>query len=449
VETATPPLLYRPKVFISHSAKEPEALALCKAIAGHLDSLKFEVLWDDKLQTEQVWRAAIDEWIWACDAAVLVLSKAATESRYVAYEVAHLRQRWLHMKPRFTLVPVWCPDVNEELLVKSMGPLQLQEIHAKVKLLPSWPPKARTDPAAFDATVQQVAMTLETVQEQARPRHEIEDLLIKELNLGTANELALTAIADAYQLPPLPAGAKQDRANLLARLLLDPMVELGDLRFQRLKNGIPTMMAALESAKDRVPRIIKLVAPFCWVPPKSAGRLPGLFLQPPLGVRAIAWVRKWRFTERMYLYRAYCTRSKLKITNTSDLSGGGSQAILDHITACLAEKVCNDPMAAPAAIAKRIHKLAGYGEPVFLILPADAIDASIVTAVCQTWKELCVFLYTEQMDEQQLAEEFPGIQLVQPPLSTDDEDDACAGWGDCVAAAGWTRGRDSLEEFDS
>jgi hypothetical protein len=208
------------------------------------------------------------------------------------------------------------------------------------------------------------------------------------------------------------------------------------------------MMAALESAKDRVPRIIKLVAPFCWVPPESAGCIPALFLQPRSGVRAVAWVRKWKFSERMYLYRAYCTRSKLKITNASDLSGGGSQAILDHITVCLAAKVCNDPTAGSAAIAKRIHKLVGYGEPVFLILPADGIDASIVTAVCETWKELCVFLYTEQMNEQQLAAQFPGIQLVQPPLSIDEEDDACAGWGDCVDAAGWARGRDTLEEFD-
>jgi hypothetical protein len=145
-----------------------------------------------------VWRAAIDEWIWTCDAAVLVLSKAATESRYVAYEVAHLRQRWIHMKPRFMLVPVWCPDVNEQILMQSMGALRLQEIHTNVKLLAPWPPKATTDPAAFDDTVRKVATALETVREQARPRHEIEDLLIKELNLGTVNELALTTIADAY-----------------------------------------------------------------------------------------------------------------------------------------------------------------------------------------------------------------------------------------------------------
>lgn len=445
-----PELLYKPKVFISHSAKEPEARALCKAIAEYLAS-KFDVLWDDNLQTAQVWRAAIDEWIWKCDAAVLVLSKAATESRYVAYEAAHLRQRWIHMNPRFTLVPVWCPDVNEEVLMQSMGALQLQEIHTNVKLLPAWPPNTTTDPAAFDDAVKQVATTLETVREQARPRHEIEDLLIKELNLGTANELALTAIADAYHIPSLPAGAKQDRANLLARLLLDPVEKLGDLRFQRLRRGIPTMMTAVESAKDRVPRIIKLVAPFCWVSPECAGRIPELVSHPPGKYRAIAWMRNWLFSERMYLYRAYCTRSRLKIANFSDLSGGGKEAILAHINACLGRKVCNNPTAKAEEVAKRIQNLVrNRNEPVFLILPADTINAEILTEVCNLWKELFVFLYTEQMDEKQLKEQFPDIQWVEPPLSADDEGDARAGWGDCMAAAGWTHQQhENLEEFDS
>jgi hypothetical protein len=89
-------MAYRPRVFISHSAKEPEAKALCGAIAKGLDPADFEVLWDKNLQTSQTWRAVIDEWIWRCDAAILVLSKAATESRYVAYEAALLRQRWKH-----------------------------------------------------------------------------------------------------------------------------------------------------------------------------------------------------------------------------------------------------------------------------------------------------------------------------------------------------------------
>src|SRR5262245_29073210 len=118
--------LYKPRVFISHSAKETEAMTLCKAIAESLDPNKFERLWDQDLITSNAWRSAIDEWIWRCDAAILVLSPHATQSRYVAYEAAMLRQRW--RQNVVTLVPIWCPDVTEEVLLKEMGTLQIAEI---------------------------------------------------------------------------------------------------------------------------------------------------------------------------------------------------------------------------------------------------------------------------------------------------------------------------------
>src|ERR1700737_1676926 len=109
-------MLYRPRVFISHSAKEQEAQTLCRAIAKQLDTDDFEVLWDQaNLQTSDAWRPAIDEWIWRCDAAILVLSQAATESRYVAYEAALLRQRWKH-RAQFLMIPICSPRVDESLL---------------------------------------------------------------------------------------------------------------------------------------------------------------------------------------------------------------------------------------------------------------------------------------------------------------------------------------------
>src|SRR6478672_3462522 len=108
---------YRPRVFISHSAKEQEARTLCGAISQRLGTDDFEVLWDQQnLQTSAAWRAAIDEWIWRCDAAILVISKAATESPYVAYEAALLRQRWKHTAGQFLMIPIWCPGVDETLL---------------------------------------------------------------------------------------------------------------------------------------------------------------------------------------------------------------------------------------------------------------------------------------------------------------------------------------------
>jgi hypothetical protein len=442
--------LYTPAVFISHSAKnEAEAMALCQAIAARLTQGKFEVLWDKNLETSQGWRAGIDEWIWRCDAAVLVLSRDAVDSRYVAYEAALLRQRWLARRPAFALVPVWCPPVDNQLLVQKMGALQIAEIHTDVKLA-SWPANAVADPAtAFASELELVADALKEVAGQSHPRHEIEDLLITEFEQGTQSDSALSAIANAYQLPALPAGAHRDRAVLLARLLLDSSLKIGYDRFARLMSGIPKMKATVESSKDRVFRIVKLVAPFCWVSADSAGRIPEFVMQPPAGVRTMGWTRAWNFSERMYLHRAFCSRYGLHIVDVSDRSGGGTQAIFQHITRCLADRLCNNPNATVAAVDKRIKRSVADGRPVFLVLPADGLDEASVKLVQGEWPQLCIFLYSDTMTDPQMLAQFPDIRLIEPPLRRDDEDDARAGWGDCLQAAGWFQQRDNLEEFDS
>jgi hypothetical protein len=438
-------LLYRPKVFISHSAKEQEAREFCQAIAAGLSASGFDVLWDANLPTSGAWRGAIDEWIWNCDAAILVLSVDAVSSRYVAYEAALLRQRWLHMKPRFELVPVWCPGVSDTTLVQNMGALQIAEIHTDVKLA-QWPQPGGA--ASYQPEVLQLISRLNGVLQETQPRHEIEKLLILELEHGTLTDAALADIADAYQLPALPPGAKKDRAALLARALIDSTDPLGDPRFDRLRMAIPAMLAAMNSPKDRVPKIVKLAAPFCWVSPAYVAQIPGIFAGGSASSRAIGWVRKWPFSERMYLYRTFCTRSNLWIVAPSELSG--SQAAFDHILACLGDKVCNDAGATVMAVSKRIKKLTGDGAAVFLILSADGIVDELLSQVRVAWPDLRIFLYTNQMSETELAAQFTDVQILEPALDENLEADARSGWGSCMKAAGWNSHQmQNLEEFDS
>jgi hypothetical protein len=60
-----------------------------------------------------------------------------------------------------------------------------------------------------------------------------------------------------------------------------------------------------------------------------------------------------------------------------------------------------------------------------------------------------VFLPSDQMDEQQLSAQFPGVQLIEPSLSFDDEATPPR-MGSCMAAVGWNHDHhENLEEFDS
>jgi hypothetical protein len=429
-------MVYRPKVFISHSAKEPETKSLCRAIAEHLDTAGFEVLWDQDLQTSDAWRGVIDEWIWRCDAAVLVLSQAATESGYVAYEAALLRQRWKSSARKFFLIPVWCPGVTAEVLTDRMGALQLGEIQTNIKIA-AWPPGAADSPGVFDDRGRQAVEQLSAHRARLQARHEVEDLLITHLNSGTANEGDLRTIADKYNLPPTPAGAKKDLAEALARHILDFGVPLGPKRFEELAGGIGTMMAAMSDA-TRVPKIINLVAPFCWVSPAAAVRVAALCTLPSGLPRAIAWQRSWLLSERMYVYRGYCTRSKLKlkIATASDGAGGTAELILDHIRSVLAREVCQDQAAGVIEVAAKIKDLAARSIPVFLVLPARALDSAILSEVFGRWPEVCVFLFGEELDQAQVREQFPAVEFLDPPLTGGDESAAKMGWGECMDEAG-------------
>jgi TIR domain len=426
-----------PRVFISHSAKEPEARTLCGAIADHLEPADFEVLWDQNLQTSEGWRAAIDEWIWRCDAAVLVLSQAATDSRYVAYEAALLRQRWKSMSGQFILVPIWCPGVTQQLLIEKMGALQLSEVQTSLKLQ-DWPPNAANDAAVFESTCGQIVDVLKTLQARLHARHDAEDLLIKELDYGTPTGQALAGIAEDYKLTGMPNGAKKDIAAALARRILDFDEPPGARRFEALQSGLGTMMAAMNESSKRVPRIVNLVAPFCWVAPEGAVRVAALAALPPGQPRVVAWRRSWALSERMYVYRGFCTRSaqKLKIAAASDGAGGGTAAILEHLRSVLAKVVCYDQRANESAVTARIRDLAKQGVPTFLIIPAHAVDANIVAEVCRRWPELCVFLFGEELDESEARDQFPGVEFIDPPLATQDEFAARLGWGDCMNLAG-------------
>ena len=429
-------MLYKPRVFISHSAKEQEAKSLCCAVADHLDSLEYDVLWDRNLETSDAWRSVIEEWIWRCDAAVLVLSQSATESRYVAYEAALLRQRWKQGGGQFPLVPIWCPAITERVLADDMGALQLSEIQSNIRLT-AWPADVVAS-SAFDHEARQVAARLATLLTRAQARHDVEDLLIKQLNLGTPTEEALREIAVEYKLTPVPAGSKKDLATALARHLLDFRVPLGSGRFRGLAGGIDTMMTAMSDASDRVPKIVNLVAPFCWVSPAGAAQVAALSARPSGHTRAIAWKRSWSLSERMYVYRGYCTRSKtkLKIVNVSDGAGGTAASILEHIRSVLAREVCHNQEAGASHVAAKISDLAKQGVPVFLLLPARAVDATVLADVARLWSELCVFLFGDELDEAQVRDQFPGVEFVAPALEAEDESAARTGWGECMDAAG-------------
>lgn len=124
----------KPRVFISHSAKEPDTGAFLFELRDALSrevngEHQFEVLLDkDGLQLGDYWRSTLNLWIGGCDAAIVLLSPSALKSTFVAYEASILSYRKT-VDPNFRLFPVLIKPVRHEDVIESpLKPSQITEI---------------------------------------------------------------------------------------------------------------------------------------------------------------------------------------------------------------------------------------------------------------------------------------------------------------------------------
>jgi hypothetical protein len=126
----------RVRVFISHSAREPkEANDVRTAIREMLQSKehndRYAVLMDDlSLSPGDAWRSSINLWLGTCDAAIVILSKKALLSDYVAFELSILGyRRWrAHRDGReFRIIPVLVDVTMEEVEQSRLKPTQVGE----------------------------------------------------------------------------------------------------------------------------------------------------------------------------------------------------------------------------------------------------------------------------------------------------------------------------------
>src|ERR1700749_2291423 len=121
--------IYKPIVFISHSAKDPLARDLLTRIYDALNS-EDEVLLDRKgLEPNNEWRKELQTWLGLCQGAVLLLSEdAINNSKWVKKEATIISYR-REMDNKFILVSVLIPPVTGDTLKHSdFEPLALNEI---------------------------------------------------------------------------------------------------------------------------------------------------------------------------------------------------------------------------------------------------------------------------------------------------------------------------------
>jgi hypothetical protein len=199
----------KPRVFISHSAKESLASETIEALYDELSG-RFDVFLDrERLRGGDWWQDEIYRALASCHAAVLVLSDAAVNDSYwVGHEASILSLR-AHVEPNFVVVPAFLPPVTPaDLGSRQWEPRNLAAIQGV----------QGNDPAALARQVNGLLDPVATRYDASAPGFRLEQHVAGQLE--TVPERVVELAACCVELDVTAWTARGDKHAALAQRLL-------------------------------------------------------------------------------------------------------------------------------------------------------------------------------------------------------------------------------------
>jgi hypothetical protein len=392
-----------PRIFISHSAHEPEARQLLEDLAAGLEQSGFVVLLDRaRLAPGSRWRAEIYTWMGLCHAAVVLLSPSALRAEsWVSTEVTILGWR-MALDPRMLLIPVLVPPVTRRKLKRgALGRIAINEIQA-----------APNDP---EALVAELTRRFESLL-QVCPTTTLEPWV----------RIIAEAVADAERRNPRMI---EEAAAAVGRQL--PVWEPGvAAREQLAREMLGWEPAAIRMAveylccsieDDPLERMIQILG-CLWVDPQAVARIPEVASGPEPG-RVIALNATNAWTAKMYVKRAACSIPSWAVLPAPNQSGE------DQATRISKEirQAMVDRFGLEGYTPKQINSWLRdkWARPVVVLLDAEGLDQEIVAEVRREWPAPVLLLLTgDRAVAPELGAEGQAPLLTLPDLDRVVEQDA-------------------------
>jgi hypothetical protein len=340
------------RLFISHSSAESElAKDAVRALQKRLDG-SIEVLYDkDVLDTGDHWRDELWNWWAQCDAAVVVCSRAALDSRWVFIEVTMLMRRYdIDGLPVFPILidPVKPADLATALFHDQ----QFTELQAT----PWTAATLDAEAGAMAAKINQLSV----LSRLHKPLFEWESRIAIILQQHATPEV----IADAAQAAGVQLEAWMPlslRARIVARALVAG--KPGDV-----KKPLKALALALDkSAREEV---MDLVAA-AWLPADDVGPVASV-VERPAGKRGLALSTHAPRLARWYIRRASARYPEWKPVEFKRPVGADDlEEVYESICASLRAHLMLDPEDDPELVKESLQRKDANREPVFILVPVD------------------------------------------------------------------------------
>jgi hypothetical protein len=402
----------RPTLFISHSSLESE---LAKRLIAELRvrvQEKLEVLLDaEVLDGGQRWRDELWTWWSECDAAVVICSEAALQSRWVMIEVSILMRR-KRINAAFPILP---------LLVHPVVPGDLKQSLFHDQNLEELQVTSFADDARFDAELDELAeklAALEVLNVGGKP------LIVWELTLAAL--LEETRDANTLAAAAKALGAKAETwggISLQARLVARALLECGDRA--KITAAVSTLAPRL---REKVRDVVDLVAP-AWLTSDEVAPVESV-VQRPRGSRGVALASRVKSVARWYVQRGTRRHRAKPIEFPMPTTTRPVEEMMTHIRAGIRHYLEVEEGMDDAVARSLLEEMEDAREPVFLLAPVDAtvrpdcLDPELLEALMQKVQEefptLCFFCLAGDARASLAAAEARG-RLVFVPHDKDRE----------------------------
>ena len=401
----------RVRVFISHSARDGDANAIRQAIRTRLESIKvddkprYSILMDDvTLDPGDAWRSRINLWLGSCDTAIVIVSKEALKSDYVAFELSVLGyRRWREQREGrdFRIIPVFTGVTMKKVSQSRLAPSQAGE----------WMGIIQGD---AQTVADKIVDALDGVVIAAERPIEKPARVLDAYLPGTDFYVSQATEALGYELP---WDVTESKRFCLALRLLGSGMSLPAVKAVRQLRHDPAFQP------NHLEKIIGLLSS-AWVDLK-ASEIPTLVVSetPP----ALLLNASFPDTARMYMRAASYQREPVLRYNVAEPNtiieetDDNPEYMRRIVEAVRQELFRTLQVTTDADLAKELADSPTLGEPVFVVMSAPSISPSTLDELRDKFKHVAFFLLTgTKGDTTRLAGQ--SVYVIRPPLGATDEE---------------------------
>ena len=403
----------KPRIFISHSAKDAFTVNVRDQLYEALKTEEFEPLLDkERLESGKEWRTQLRTWLGLCHGAIILFSKNIFEtnterligSPWVLNEASILIWR-RELDKNFFVLPIMLPGVEVTALNNGLfEPLNLPEIQA-ISV------QEATDEMAKDI-VERIVKRLHDLKDKfsTSPFQRLEKVIVD--GLKKLDQADLEDVAQELAIDLGPWRADEQCATAFVRALFHREIDV-------IAKAIE-LLAPYPSVDKKTLYNMRDILTAFWIDPAAVASIPRVVLQPEKQ-RAISLRASQPIIASMYIQRACCTYPSwpdalLNNDAGTDAAGRLTLEIIESLRDRLKLYDRGKPRS-DSDVKQHVRKMYG-AKPLFVIIP-NFVDVDVLAKVREEFPTVTFFLLFQQdlLDFDVLQGNY--INYLQPELSAE------------------------------